>query len=161
MKIAVVCGFVSLAGFALPGCKGTLEALGLPKDMTVVVTGDMAQTQGGDGGEVVHFGGAAPSIEDDITTVGCALVGCHEPAMGSTMSAGNPLNLTPNATGAALDANYMSFMQLTTPADPASSLVIVNATGGGGHTGGQIFTTTTPAGLYDRWVAWIGGGEPE
>jgi hypothetical protein len=159
----LVCVAVGLGGSS---CKGTFEAIDLPRDLTVVViTNDMSGGGGNDGmsGTAVKFSGAAPSIEADITAAGCAVSECHVITTAGMMSAGTPLNLIATPTAQSdIDANYASFKALTTTSDPTMSLVLVYATGGPGgtgHSGGQVITTGDE--VYNRWVAWIGGGEPE
>ncbi len=160
--MVLVCVAVGLGGSS---CKGTFEAIDLPRDLTfVVITNDMSDDNNdGMSTPTVKFSGAAPSIEADITAAGCAVSSCHVITAAGMMSTGTPLNLIATPTAQSdIDANFANFKALTTTSDPTMSLVLVYATGGPGgtgHSGGQVITTGDE--VYNRWVAWIGGGEPE
>jgi hypothetical protein len=155
-----------VVGLGSVSCKGTLEAIDLPRDLSIVVKGDMSQDTD-DGGPppstVTMFPDVAGNIQNDIDTNNCALAGCH---LAGSLGSGATMSLTPKPTTAtAMNANYMQIMAEIAPGTPAAMTTLMITVGGGGtpaHTGGDLISAaSTPPDTYNRWVAWITAGAPE
>ena len=150
---------------AASSCKGTLEAIDLPRDLTVVVKGDMTPSND-DGGPppstVTMFPDVAGNIQNDIDTNNCALSGCH---LAGATGSGATMSLTAKpTTAAAMNMNYMQIMAEIEPGTPAAMTTLMVTVGGGGtpaHSGSAIITETGTPDTYNRWIAWITAGAPE
>jgi hypothetical protein len=104
-------------------------------------------------GDSVHGIRFYPDIQADLNRLSCTTLGaCHGGAQA-------PFWVPFPHSQAERDANYQAFVDEANPAAPTQSLVLLKATGVDSHTGGALMKTTDPT--YQRWVDWIGGGEPE
>jgi hypothetical protein len=146
----------------LSGCKGTLEALDLPRDMNITIKGDMSGGGDDDGGPpamaVTFFPDVMGNIQYDIDgssgNASCAVSGCHAGMVNHPFLVAMPASATDQMS------NYTEIKaEVDNTTDPTMSTLMVTVNGGGGHTGGQVIAQGSAT--YNRWVAWISAGTPE
>ncbi len=150
-------------GLGSVGCKGTFEAIDLPRDLSAMIKTDMSgnDDSGPPPSTVTMFPDVAGNIQNDIDTNNCALGGCH---LAGSLGSGATMSLTPKPTTAtAMNANYMQIMAEIGTGTPAAMTTLMITVGGGGtpaHTGGPLITQSGTPDAYNRWVAWITAGAP-
>jgi hypothetical protein len=139
-------GVVCAGTYLLVGCVGELFEI-----KETPPTEDMAMEQPAPDLAEIELGPPRffPDIQKDIDAKNCSAAGCHGGVQKPVLKA-NP------TTQADQDANYTNFTADCDPGSPMSSLILQKSLGMPSHGGGAILTTTDP--VYQRWLAWIGGG---
>jgi hypothetical protein len=161
LSTALACITAALGGAA---CRGTLEAIDLPRDLTVNVKQDLSESTD-DGGPpmstVTMFPDVAGNIQNDIDVNNCATGSCH---LAGSVGPGATMSLTPMpATSTAKMTNYMQIMAEIPSGTPAAMtpLMVYVGDDSGGHPGGDLISPTVNPTAYSNWVAWITAGAPE
>jgi hypothetical protein len=141
MSVASIVGAAALAF----GCTGDIEEhVSMPLDPKAPGAASSATVQSAPA--PLHFDS---DIQKDLDAQSCTQAGCHGSAMGG-------FQLTKEATGEALTANFEAFKARASQGE--TSLVLVKPTGATTHGGGARFAKTDA--VYARWLAWIEQGSP-